>query len=73
MAKAKGMVEIEWEACKGCELCVAACPFEVLQLSEKVNGKGYHPSTMANPEACTGCASCAMVCPDSVITVYRAK
>lgn len=73
MAKVRGMVEIEWERCKGCNLCVHACPFEVLKLSDSVNGKGYHPSTMINPENCTGCASCAMVCPDSVITVYRAK
>ncbi|MBK8808885.1 MAG: 4Fe-4S binding protein [Bacteroidales bacterium] len=73
MAKARGLVEILFDTCKGCELCVNACPFNVLQLSDQVNAKGYHPSMMVNPESCTGCASCAMVCPDSVITVYRVK
>lgn len=71
MAKIRGRVEIDTNLCKGCAVCVANCPFEVLKLSPKVNNKGYHYSMMANPEACTGCQSCALVCPDSCITVYR--
>lgn len=73
MAKIKGTVLIANEQCKGCELCVVACPMKVLALAEQVNGKGYHYSNMINPDACTGCASCAMVCPDSCITVYRQR
>lgn len=73
MAKVKGAVVVENEACKGCNLCVAACPQDVLQLNKNVNSKGYHYSYMANPEECTGCTNCAMVCPDSCITVYRTK
>jgi 2-oxoglutarate ferredoxin oxidoreductase subunit delta len=73
MAKVRGAVVVENEVCKGCNLCVVACPHDVLQLNKEVNGKGYHYSYMANPEACTGCTNCAMVCPDSCITVYRVK
>ena len=73
MAKVRGAVEVDIERCKGCNLCVVACPTNVLQLAKQVNGKGYNYSYMENPEACTGCMSCSLVCPDSVITVYRVK
>lgn len=73
MAKTKGYVIIDKEACKGCDICVDACPTDVLLLSKNVNGKGYRFSEMVNVEACTGCTSCALVCPDTVITVYRVK
>ncbi len=71
MAKVRGAVVVDNELCKGCNLCVVACPQNVLDLNKEVNSKGYHYSYMANPEACTGCTNCAMVCPDSCITVYR--
>jgi len=73
MAKVKGAVVVDVEKCKGCELCVVACPTSVLQLAKQVNGKGYHYAYMENADACTGCVNCAMVCPDTVITVYRVK
>jgi len=73
MAKIKGAIVVDIEKCKGCGVCITACPSEVIQLADDVNGKGYHYAYMANPDACTGCTSCALVCPDSVITVYRKK
>ena len=71
MAK-KGDVVIEIEKCKGCEVCVEACPNQVLELSSEVNSKGYHYLVKVK-SACVGCANCAVVCPDAVITVYREK
>ena len=73
MAKVKGAIKVDVEKCKGCSLCVVACPSKVIALAKEVNGKGYNYAYMANPEECTGCANCALVCPDSVITVYRIK
>ncbi len=73
MAKIRGTIVVDTERCKGCDVCVVACPTNVLSLADEVNGKGYHYCKMKNPDDCTGCASCAMVCPDSVITVYREK
>jgi len=73
MAKVKGAIVVDIERCKGCEVCIGACPTGVIAMSKEVNGKGYHFSYMANPDACTGCANCAIVCPDGVITVYRKK
>ncbi len=71
MAK-RGDVVIDIEKCKGCEVCISACPHEVLSLSSEVNSKGYHYAVKVN-SGCTGCANCAIVCPDAVITVYREK
>ncbi|RUT78646.1 4Fe-4S binding protein [Ancylomarina longa] len=73
MAKFKGAIVVETEKCKGCSLCVVACPTGVIELARDVNAKGYHYAYMANPDACIGCSSCGLVCPDTVITVYRTK
>lgn len=73
MAKVKGAIVVDIIRCKGCELCIEACPTKVIKMETKVNGKGYHYAYMACPELCTGCVNCALVCPDSVITVYRTK
>ncbi|NMB13116.1 MAG: 4Fe-4S binding protein, partial [Firmicutes bacterium] len=37
----KGQVQIDTELCKGCGLCVFFCPKSVLDLTGKVNSKGY--------------------------------
>ena len=65
----RGTVTINVEQCKGCELCVPACPPHVLEMSAGVNAHGYaypllHPG-------CTGCGACLVVCPDFVFEVYR--
>ena len=67
----KGWIEVNDLHCKGCSLCVAACPKEVLALNmDQLTPKGYHPAYLI-AEGCTGCAICAIVCPDAAITVYR--
>ncbi|MEI7503351.1 MAG: 4Fe-4S binding protein, partial [Paludibacter sp.] len=50
MAKVKGAVVVDVEHCKGCNLCVVACPSNVLALSNEANSKGYNFSHMANPD-----------------------
>ena len=64
---------IRSDRCKGCELCVTACPKSCLALDEgTVNRLGYHPVQLTDAAACTSCAFCARVCPDAVFTVYAA-
>jgi 2-oxoglutarate ferredoxin oxidoreductase subunit delta len=73
MAKVKGAIVVDIDKCKGCEICIAACPTEVISMTDTVNGRGYHYAYMEKPDACTGCINCGIICPDGVITVYRYK
>jgi 2-oxoglutarate ferredoxin oxidoreductase subunit delta len=72
MAKVRGSIVIDIEKCKGCEVCIPACPEDVIAISPQVNGKGYKYAQPVTDD-CTGCTNCAVVCPDGVITVYRMK
>lgn len=72
MPKPKGAVIIDTERCKGCDLCVVACPVDCLELQKKeVNNRGYRFARVIAPENCIGCSSCALVCPDACIEVYK--
>ena len=74
MAKVKGAITVNANRCKGCDLCVVACPTDTLALQpQEVNDRGFHYAYMVNPDNCTGCASCAWVCPDACIEVYRVR
>ena len=65
----RGSLVIARDRCKGCELCIAACPPQVLAMSIETNETGYRYPELH--EGCTGCTACQMVCPDFVFEVYR--
>jgi 2-oxoglutarate ferredoxin oxidoreductase subunit delta len=67
--KSRGTVTIDVNHCKGCELCIPACPPKVLTMSTAVNHMGYAYPELA--PGCTGCAACLYVCPDFVFEVFR--
>jgi NAD-dependent dihydropyrimidine dehydrogenase PreA subunit len=67
----RGTVSLNSEECKGCGLCVEACPPNVLHLAEQLNHYGYHTAEYAGA-GCTGCGICFFVCPEpGGITVFR--
>ena len=48
----KGRIVVNESYCKGCELCVGACPQDVLALSvERMTAKGYHPAELIGENA----------------------
>jgi ferredoxin len=55
VVKSKGTVTIAVETCKGCDLCIPACPPNVLVMSSTVNHLGYHYPELL--DGCTGCAA----------------
>lgn len=57
--------------CKGCGLCVAACPKKILALGTRMNAMGYNVVECVDEAACISCAFCATMCPDSVIEVHK--
>lgn len=66
-----GTIQVNELYCKGCALCVPACPQSVIAMNlDHLTSKGYHPAFLRG-EGCTGCEICAIVCPDAAITVYR--
>lgn len=67
----RGWIEVNQMYCKGCELCIAECPQQVLALDmERLTPKGFHPVQLVK-DGCTGCAICAIVCPEAALTVFR--
>lgn|GEM_PF-187398 len=59
------MSKREW--CKGCGICVALCPKQVVELDadEKL--------TAVRPEDCICCRMCELRCPDLAITVLTCE
>jgi 2-oxoglutarate ferredoxin oxidoreductase subunit delta len=66
----RGTLVIDVEACKGCELCIDACPPRVLVMTDTAtNSRGYrYPELFAG---CIACQACTAICPDFVFQVYR--
>jgi len=67
------MIEILDDTCKGCLLCIPACPHNLIENTKaKINKRGLYPVEYVDPDhKCTGCKLCAVVCPDVAIIVYK--
>lgn len=70
--KEMARIIVDENVCKGCSMCVHACPKHIIALSPtKINSKGYHPAELMDEDKCIGCAFCATMCPDTAITVEK--
>jgi 2-oxoglutarate ferredoxin oxidoreductase subunit delta len=56
-------VQINRDWCKGCGICVAFCPKEVLELDE------FEKAVVERLEDCNACGLCELRCPDMAIDV----
>ncbi len=66
-AAPRGSVYVLEERCKGCGLCIAFCPRQVLVESPDYNAQGYHPPAVIRPDACANCQICFLICPEFAI------
>ncbi|MCL2796467.1 MAG: 4Fe-4S binding protein [Firmicutes bacterium] len=65
-------VIIQTDLCKGCGLCIEACPKKIIGIAKHaINAKGHHPAVVLDEELCISCAFCATMCPDCVISVQK--
>ncbi len=66
----RGTLVIDTEACKGCWLCIDACPPRVLEMTtHTLNSRGYRYPVLLS--GCTGCRACSQICPDFVFQVFK--
>lgn len=64
-------IEINFERCKGCYLCVDTCPKHLIEAGTDLNTSGYYPARPTAETTCTACCLCATVCPDCAIEVFK--
>lgn len=65
---------VDFDRCKGCQLCVAACPKKLVVIqTDRLNKEGFYTAVCGSDEDCTACALCAMMCPDCAITITAPK
>lgn len=63
-------LKIDYDRCKGCSMCVAACPKKILEINrQRLNRKGYNPVDITDRAVCILCAMCATMCPDVCIAI----
>jgi len=68
---AKNNVIIEPKFCKGCMICIAACPKDVIGTSDVRSTSGHLVPQVLNVDACIGCMLCEKLCPDTCIEVQK--
>lgn len=69
-SRLRGFVTIDVDECKGCGVCVDACPPGCLHLAPDLSAYGVHPAVY-DGQGCTGCGICFYCCPEpGAIAVY---
>ncbi len=61
-SKKPAVIRVKLEWCKGCGICIAFCPKNVLEMKD---GK----VRIARSDDCIKCMLCELRCPDFAITV----
>jgi 2-oxoglutarate ferredoxin oxidoreductase subunit delta len=64
-------ITIDKACCKGCGICLKACPKSVFGKSRKRNNYGTAMPEVKNAEKCMACGACERLCPDGAINVER--
>ena len=67
---AKKVAKADTSLCKGCRLCVGACPKHAIIPLQELNKKGYE-IIRVDEENCIGCGMSYTMCPDYVFTIVK--
>ncbi len=65
-------IRISGYYCKGCGLCIDACPSQCLRISSSLNDTGVQVAEVVDGGICRGCLQCHAVCPDAAIEILVA-
>jgi len=68
----RGDIQIAINLCKGCALCISACPPGVLVEGKILNRQGYYAVSYSG-SGCTGCGICFYVCPEPGAITIRVR
>ena len=67
----RGIPIIDKERCKGCGLCIANCPKDILAKATDLNDQGAYYTVCTDESLCIACGNCALMYPDAAIEINK--
>lgn len=68
----KKILMLQFNRCKGCDICIEVCPRKILKKGDELNQKTVYPPALTGEDAvCTFCQTCEINCPDFAIYVVE--
>jgi formate hydrogenlyase subunit 6/NADH:ubiquinone oxidoreductase subunit I len=64
---------VHQSGCTGCEVCIAGCPVDSIELvpGPNPNNPGFQQTVEIDLSRCIGCQNCSQDCPWETITMYH--
>ena len=59
------------QLCNGCEVCVARCQFDAIDMVQSPDSKGL--KAVVDPEKCWGCGSCVITCEPEALALHLVR
>jgi len=69
----KLLAVVHQSGCTGCEVCIAGCPVDSIELVAGPNpdNPGFQQTVEIDLARCIGCQNCSQDCPWETITMYQ--
>jgi len=69
----KLLAVVHQSGCTGCEVCIAGCPVDSIELvpGPNPNNPGFQQTVEIDLARCIGCQNCSQDCPWETITMYH--
>lgn len=69
----KIMAVVHQSGCTGCEVCIAGCPVDSIEIVPNLNPSinGFQSVVEIDLARCIGCQNCTQDCPWETITMYE--